>query len=175
MASCSTLPPEQSKTSNVSESAAARIEITLKNCPSWEDIKGVHDPRIPRILIAFKEISKYKTQTIERGILRYLYSSSPKGGRHLLGNIPDTSKLFVLNRYLFEVPRWCKLADTQLFGGWIGTPSNGSSIDMMWPLRKTESGSICLVGTFSGYNGEDYDALSEFSYFKCQFPRRHQE
>jgi hypothetical protein len=83
------------------------------------------------------------------------------------------SKVFVLNRFLFEVPNDADAATIRYFGGWAGVPIKNGRVDMLWPWCQGTNG-LELENSFKGYFGEGYDGVGEFDYFKTHYDARKQ-
>jgi hypothetical protein len=84
------------------------------------------------------------------------------------------SRIYVLNRYVFAVPRRRPLGSRR-FGSFMGIPHDERSVDEWWPLARDARGRWKLTGRFEGYAGEDYQALEEFDYFRREFGPRKKE
>jgi hypothetical protein len=81
------------------------------------------------------------------------------------------SRLYVLSRYIFNVPERAKF-DSPTFGGWMGVPHNSEEINLLWPLSYDQQGNLALTGQFGGYMGDDYLAIQEFDYFRSAYGAR---
>ncbi len=75
------------------------------------------------------------------------------------------SKIYVLNRFYFDVPDSETASKVKYFGGWGIPPQGKELVNILWPLAVNASGKIYLKGAFGGYTGDSYDALGEFDYF----------
>ena len=84
-------------------------------------------------------------------------------------SIGEMGKLFILNRYLFNVPSSSELKQASFFGAWYGVPENERYVNLLWPLKIENNGKLTLVGEFSGYFGPDFRAVEEFDYFHRRF------
>jgi hypothetical protein len=87
-------------------------------------------------------------------------------------SVGQMSKLFVLNRYIFNVPERSDRGKARFFGGWSGVPMSDRDVDLLWPLKISTTGELSLVGSFHGYFGESFQAVQEFDYFDRRFGRR---
>ena len=81
------------------------------------------------------------------------------------------SRVFLLNRYLFQVPEISPI-DGHLFGGWAGTPVENGMVNRLWPFSYDGQNRLQLVGEFEGYYGPPYRGLDEFDYFQKKFGLR---
>ena len=88
-------------------------------------------------------------------------------------SIGEMGKLFILNRYLFNVPSSSELKQASFFGTLVLRDSeNERYVNLLWPLKIENNGKLTLVGEFSGYFGPDFRAVEEFDYFNRRFGRR---
>jgi hypothetical protein len=81
------------------------------------------------------------------------------------------SRVFILNRYLFQVPENSPI-DEHLFGGWAGTPIENGMVNRLWPFSYDSQNRLQLVGEFEGGYGNGYRGLDEFDYFHKKFGLR---
>src|SRR5690348_14361681 len=79
------------------ESAAARALSDLKRCPAWFSTKPDDAEGRARILTCLERLSKCETPVLREAVRRYVAQEREFG--------PDAwSKVYVLNRYIFNVP-----------------------------------------------------------------------
>jgi hypothetical protein len=81
------------------------------------------------------------------------------------------SRVFLLNRYLFQAPEKSPI-DEQLFGGWAGTPIENGMVNRLWPFAYDSQNKLQLARDFEGYFGNGYRGLDEFDYFQKTFGLR---
>ena len=155
--------------STVSDEQLVREVIKLlDDCPAWSDL--IDDDRLTQkaILECYSKISKYDLTIIRMSIVKY-FNDKRRANSY---SVACMSRLYILNRYIFNVPT-SALLDRRTFGGWGGVPWNGHEINWLWPLSFDSKGNIELTGRFKGYNGHDYLAIQEFDYFNQTFgPRK---
>jgi hypothetical protein len=103
--------------------------------------------------------------------------------RRMKNNPLEFGKLFVLNKYLFNLPDAIRRDSPhfQFFGGgWVGMPMTGDpnkrndsdELSLRWPWSVDDDGKWQLTGKFGGFNGPPYDALAAFDYYGKQFGKR---
>lgn len=104
--------------------------------------------------------------TLEAAIGRYL---RPDGSFE--GSDPKESRVFLLLRFIFEMPNLVPVAERRSFKGWTNWPSpdeNGQA-NPAWPLRFTE-GKPRLVSRYGGSMGLPYDGEAELNWLKEKYP-----
>ncbi len=97
---------------------------------------------------------------------------------HYRGDLDELSKVYILLRFLYDVPNSTPIENAKVFGGWM-KPSEmiqGETFDMLWPVANVQSktGPMVpkVVDTFKGYTGVGYDAMGEYDYFNENFSLR---
>jgi hypothetical protein len=135
----------------------------LESCPAWTALQKDDKVSHEKIITHLKKISEFDLQVIRSSSEKYLQANP---------DISAKSKIFVLNRYLFNVPKKVPLNQMTGFGGWAGVPVRNSNANWMWPLSTDIFGRIKVEGVFAGYYGSKYAAIEEFDYFNRTFSRR---
>ena len=147
---------------------ARRAAALLTAMPSWSEI-GLGDRNARRAIErTAADIGRIDLGAVRSAIRSYLQRECLTDGGPGIGAL---SRIFVLNRYLFDVPARVPLGKIRIFGGWHGNRSGRAAISPLWPW-KTARGQPRLAGTFKGYSGPPYLALAEFDYFRRAYPRR---
>jgi hypothetical protein len=83
------------------------------------------------------------------------------------------SRLFVLNRYLFDLPPKARIDRGKVYGLGFCRWVEGNEIPLLWPFSRTDDGtSLSLTGRFRGYMGHEYLAVPAFDYYNRQYGRR---
>ena len=150
------------------ESGVTTVSEQIRECPPWARITPGDIATQRRLIKCMEELSAENTSTLRQAIEKIIEEGPAENN----DPFDEWSRLYVLNRFLFNVPRKSKLADAKFFGGWHGVPQDGIYIDLLWPLRIDSSGLIELVGTTKMYTGPPYQPLLEFDYFNHRFGRR---
>jgi hypothetical protein len=145
---------------------ANNIVKTLEDAPSWTLIPPEDGAARTRLLAALEPLRKKSTDEIREGVLKYVAKLKPED------RTDGMSKIYVLNRIIFNVPSDELKCHAVFFGGWIGVPVEGDKINMMWPIGKDDKCHLVIAGVFSGYAGEAYRPLAEFDHFKTTYGRR---
>jgi hypothetical protein len=145
------------------DTVAREIEL----CPPWSELRQEDNATRQQILICLEKIANYDLEVIQLGMEKYV--STRRSQKAF--DVSAMSRLYVLNRYVFNVPAKASL-DRPTFGGWMGVPHDSQSINLLWPLTVDENGKLTLTGKFGGYSGDDYLALQEFNYFKEKYSVR---
>jgi hypothetical protein len=157
--------PEEKKENTKTPSPVKNVLKSLRSMPAWSELRA--DDRQGRQALEHivQSLVKTKLDVIRSGMELYIQLSREAPGQF---DIPEMSRLFVLNRFLFDVPAEAPLGSIRLFGGWDGIVVRPGVISPLWPWRVVR-GRKQLVGVFSGYAGDEYLALQEFDYFRERF------
>lgn len=139
------------------------IEI-LSSMPSWADEQVLEVGLFPKIKTDMQLIARQNMETIKEAMMDYINMASKSSEGY---STLEMGKLFVLNRYLFNVPQFEKL-DRPGFGGFLGIPVENGRVNMLWPLVNEASELVLRYG-FKGYSGESYLAMQELQYFQKRY------
>lgn len=143
--------------------------LALERMPPWSRITATNsdpDSRV-KILSELEVVNRQDTQDLRQAVNLYWT-------REVISKPSDeleaASRLFVLNRYVFNVPEWIPQG-SKGYGVWKGVPVQDGNINLMWPLSLRE-GHIDLLGNYAGYWGPPYLGLDEFDDFTSRYGRR---
>jgi hypothetical protein len=131
----------------------------LDACPPWASL-DVNDQQTVAVLmraLAFFQNCDY--DVLRKVIARYVTIKTETEEY----DVESASRLFILNRYLFNVPEIAPISEPH-FGGWV-IPHDDRTANRLWPFR-LKDGQLILIGGFQGYFGAKYDALGEFDFFR---------
>jgi hypothetical protein len=141
----------------MSQSIAAELDAM----PAWADVSIGDSQALAAIELAIRHLSTDDEETILSAIRRYIEKRYEVDGRL---NVSAMSKLFVLNRYIFNVPEFAPLNQPR-FGAFIGIPAQDGLVNELWPWRIAADGELRLTGFFRGYTGETFQAMKEAEAF----------
>lgn len=80
-------------------------------------------------------------------------------------------RVFILNRYLFNVPQWSEKRFA--FAAFNPVPVQGNKLNVLWPLAKTRSGALYIKSAFRPNQfGEIYHPSDEYMFFSKNYMRR---
>jgi hypothetical protein len=161
---CASNPAENADLSSETEIVAATKLIEA--CPNWAQIRKSDGGERNRIIPILEEVNHYPSVTLRRAMERFQNSTNC--------GLDGMATLFLINRYIFNVPQWVLTNDATQFGGWFGIPEANGKVDMLFPLEAAPSGKLKLTGAHIGYMGAPFQALNEFDWFKRRFGRRRQ-
>jgi hypothetical protein len=145
--------------------AAKRAGRLIDSLPTWMDASDSQQARTA-LMTRLRRIDAYHSDVIRGGI--ELYIDERKRAKSY--SVDEESKLYLLNRFLFRLPRFVEMGQFPFFGGW-DIPIRGERFDPSWPFTVKPSGPV-LEGTFAGYYGDEFLALREFDYFRQNYRRR---
>jgi len=141
------------------------IKSILVNMYPWARLESTEVGLKILILNDFTKILEYPIKVIPRGIKIYMYEcNSSKDGY----NTDDMSKLYILNRYLFDLPEYVDINEPR-FAAIRGIPVDKDKVNLLWPFEKTQNKELKITGIFKGYSGESLQALQEFDFFKNKY------
>jgi hypothetical protein len=149
------------------EIAAVVTEVELC-CPVWK--LGAEDGnRKQEILLHLNKIAQFDAGVIREAI-RQLIASDRRTGSY---DMDLMMKLFILNRFVCDVPQWVDITEAPRFGGWVGIPETNQSVSVLWPLKIVDSeGNIDLVRFNVGYFGDEFLALEELDFLRRKYGMR---
>jgi hypothetical protein len=146
--------------------STAKIIATLDSCPAWTDLEEDDYSGREQLLSAMNQLrSDYDLPSLREAIRAYVAMKGPED------DLQAFSRLFILNRCLFDVPSSCP-TETPIFGSWRGRPYEGATVNLLWPLSLDKEGGLHLTGKYHGYFGGPYDPLAEFDFFQDHYPVR---
>ena len=151
-----------SKRDSSEDESVNQVIKLIEACPAWSEISNKNAESSDKVIEYSRKISVYKTRIIRKAIKKFLLANE-----RMDSTVPDTtywSRIYVLNRYLFNVPDKAKIK-TKTFGGWVGIPYTSKEVSMLWPLSYDIKGKLKLTGVYGGYLGHEYLAVEEFDYF----------
>lgn len=149
----------------VANDTTKTLITALENSPAWSDLEGEGDAT--KLLVACETIADYDTAKIRSAVQTLMRDRSGTTGDY----ISKISRLYVLNRFLFDVPEFISNDEYEVFGYW-NSPTRGDIVNVLWPLSVDSDGSLALTGRHGAFFGPGYDALGEFDYFHKRFGRR---
>jgi hypothetical protein len=142
----------------------------IDNCIPWnriyENDESAKDKR-EKIILTMKELDAFDLIDLRKGIEEYIKIKKSQD----FYNIDCMSRLYILNRYIFNVPLKVDL-NSPRFSCFAGIPLDASGINELWPLSYDAQGNLILTGKFIGYFGFEYLALQEFDYFNEKYAAR---
>lgn len=157
------------------EDSIPHIITTLEKCPAWTNMEIEDTAEKESLLECLDELSTYETSILRKAIEQFISEERRRekdSSIDVVDVFNDLSKLFVLNRYIFDVPAKSSRQDSRSFGGFWGVPGDDKEVNRLWPLGTTPDGELDLVGECQGYTGPPFRALAEFDYFNERFGRR---
>jgi hypothetical protein len=154
-----------SVSARASDATINRVVRTLETCPAWTSASD--DLSRKRILVCLESISKNDLNVVRMAMERYIRIKMKRNSY----DVDSMSRLYLLNRYIFDVPEKAEFS-RPTFGGWMGVPHSSQEINLLWPLSFDRNGKLALTGRFAGYLGDDYLALEEFDHFQQTYGER---
>jgi hypothetical protein len=160
-------PPVAFAQEKPSRNKAEELVKLIEACPAWIDVTGADLVGGQRITECLSVVADSDTPTIREAVKRLVWKHEDKEDE-----MGVQTKVFLLNRLIFNVPVSSKRKESPVFGGWVGVPSDDETINLLWPFETNTDGKLELISGFRGYAGEPFEALGEFDSFNKRFGRR---
>jgi hypothetical protein len=144
---------------------ADRIATLIDETPPWSEVTAGDQAGLRAIEDRLRPIKEYSVEEVVEGLRRFVERRRASANGY---DVPAMSKLYVLNRYLFDVPPRVP-AGRPRFGGFTGVPTYAGAIDELWPWQTSANGEIRLTGAFRGFVGEAYQAVEEARAFQAEY------
>ncbi|HMV83057.1 MAG TPA: hypothetical protein PLD20_07485 [Blastocatellia bacterium] len=161
--------PDQVRQSQEINEQTLQIVELINSSPSWWDSYPNYvfsDAKLQELQACLKQIAKHDTQIIRDAVKAYYSQHSSQGSY----NADEKGKLFLLNRYVFNVPNK-SVNDIPSEVGWFYYGEENT--DLLWPLSEVDKeGNIKLGLRHAVYTGQRYYPLEEFDFFNRRFGRR---
>jgi len=84
--------------------------------------------------------------------------------------VANESRLFLLSRFVFDLPARATAERRRVFKGWTNWPKPDAEgmVDLGWPVRFGPGGPSLLTG-YEGSDGPRYGAVEEYRYLQGHF------
>lgn len=159
-------PAEKGLSLIQSSNQVAEVVRRIASCPDWTRMSKLDQGAGQQLIQCLEMISSNETPVLRAAFDQLVRHSAGERATSMKG----PAKLFLLNRYIFEVPGHVDRKEARSFGGWVQPESERANF--LWPFRRQANSKLELIDTFHGYFGEEYAALREFDYFNLHFGRR---
>lgn len=156
---------------NSSEALSNEVEVLVEqisSMPAWSDLSSDNDEDRRQVIEILQAIARAPAEIIRQAVEAYIEQTARAEAGY---DVSAMSRLYVLNRFLFNVPDKVELGRPR-FGSFFGIPSEGNTVNELWPLSKGVDGKFVLDGQFGGYFGESYLAVQEFDHFNNEYGPR---
>jgi hypothetical protein len=145
----------------------SRLLAAFRSLPPW----GVADPG-PGGWMNYQRAARLAQRVdpaeLDTALLEFLNEAE---GEAVQAN---ESRLFLLSRFIFDLPARVPAGRRRVFKGWINWPEPDprGMVDMGWPIRFGPVGPS-LLAAFKGSEGPRYGAVEDYRYLREQFGLRH--
>ncbi len=151
----------------------------LDAAPSWNGMMETNitaqGPKLMAIIRKFRPVREEDARRFVQGFLsrsqekwKLLNASHPNDARD-----DAWGKIYVFNRYYFNVPEEGDVSTSPRFGGWtIPKATNPRRCKILYPLERGPGEVLSLTGRSVGYAGGAYQGLAEFDYFSKKYGPR---
>jgi hypothetical protein len=140
----------------------------ISSMPAWSDFSSDNDEDRRQVIDILQTIARAPAERIRQAMEAYIEQTARAEAGY---DVSAMSRLYILNRFVFNVPDKAELGRPR-FGSFFGIPSEGNTVNELWPLSKGVDGRLVLDGDFGGYFGESYLAVQEFDHFNNEYGRR---
>jgi len=166
---------EQADAQKPDPAQVAAVLGLLRRCPGWIGVAFPDRRRTNQILAILRTISNYDTAAIRRAEAIYFHEGV---GTAQPVRDPDDygATIYVLNRYLFQVPGDLPSRYVPYYHGCLSFDQNGFAL---CPLQSDCLGRIQWAarypvgGECTGEIAYEYDVVKEFDALNARFGRRH--
>jgi hypothetical protein len=141
----------------------------IESCPYWNQLAATDLTGAREIIHTLEKLNNYSSTVLRLAIVKFQESHFAINGRK---TFDDWTKLFLINRYIFNVPEWENSERARTYGGFFPIPRENGKVNVMWPLAINRSGEVELIGQSVGYLGDRFLAVEEFDFFLQEHGRR---
>jgi hypothetical protein len=158
----------------VDEPDVLSVVAAIERLPVWTTASAHNRSAEGAILTAMAKLNSVDTDTIGAAVVifweRYCMPTSKNTSIREWND--GKAKIYLLNRYLFDVPEWVK--DSVIdWGGEFMPPCSELGVPMLWPLVRSSNGKLKIAEYESTeYVGGSYDGLRDWCFIKDNYPRR---
>jgi len=138
--------------------------------PVWTLVAREDEEQINRIMFTLEKIRAYPLDTIRTAMKDFMKYNQSDG---------DEDKLYLINKYLFDLPEKFPREEARFFRGYftrslLEPPEKPSDpVNLMWPFSRGPDGMLRLTEFPFGGAGPPYLAVDAFDYYREKFgPRR---
>jgi hypothetical protein len=168
------LVPAMAEKAEVDEAEVLSVVDMIERLPVWTTASE-HDRSLDgAILKAMAKLDAIDTNTIDAAIRLFWgrYCMPTSKGTNIRAWNDGKAKIYLLNRYLFDVPEWVKGSVID-WGGEFMPPYSESGIPMLWPLKRSTDGRLEIAHYIpTEYVGGSYDGVRDWIFIKEHYPRR---
>lgn len=147
----------------------AAVAAQLAAMPAWADVRPGAAQQLAEVEASVQALAMCPPPIVLAGALDHARSFGAPGARPY--GVSEMSRLFVLHRWLFELPPSVP-AGGHGFGGFLGKPVVDGQLLLRWPWSAASDGRLVLTGYFAGYSGEAFDAVAEANEFMARYGLR---
>lgn len=148
---------------------SVQVAALLGGMPDWSTMGPRDLDTHISILSCLWHISRYDTATIRDGVLLYVRDAKVGGPDRR-----DEARLFVLIKYLFDLPETLPEDAPKILKDYIVSPTSQSEppADFRWPFVVERDGRITLEGTYGFSWRWGYPIMDIFDAYSSHFKRR---
>jgi hypothetical protein len=139
-------------------SATTDVAVLIAAMPAWADVRPRDAAGLAAVQAAVQALAALSAQQVLAGAQAYAQSFEEAGAAPY--GVSAMSRLFVLNRWLFDLPASVPAGQAG-YGGFLGKPVVNGQLQLRWPWAAGADGRLELTGYFAGYAGESFDGVAE--------------
>lgn len=145
---------------------------------------------IQGLLAAFRELPPWRGTDLSAEdrrrsarTARHMQNSDPADAERALAlfldeaggftGVENETRLFLLMRFVFDLPDRVPASQRRVFKGWINwpAPDAGGIVNLSWPIN-WQHGQPTILAPYAGAEGPRYGAIEEYRYLLGHFPFR---
>jgi hypothetical protein len=146
---------------------ATLLAAFLRLAP-WHYEPGLSADDLAAYEAAARLVQSSQPAEVRRALADFQDQADPSG-------IDNQTRLFLLMRFVFDLPEHAPAADRHIFWGWVNWPEPDATghVNLAWPLSFA-GGRPVLLDRFKGAEGSLDGAVEEYQDLLARFPFRTQ-
>lgn len=112
-------------------------------------------------------VQRAEPAELDQALMEFLNDAEGNAG------VANESRLFLLSRFVFDLPARVPAERRRVFKGWTNwpEPDPAGMVDLGWPVRFARGGPS-LLAAYKGSDGPRYGAVEEYRYLRDHFRHR---
>ena len=147
--------------------SVAQLLTAFRRLPPWGTVSA--PARWRDYEDAARLVQQADPAVLDQALLEFLNEAEADAGD------ANESRLFLLSRFAFDLPRRAPAEQRRVFKGWTNwpEPDHEGMVDLSWPVR-FGAGGPSLLAPYRGSDGPRYGAVEEYRYLRDHFSWRDQ-
>lgn len=140
-----------------------RLVMLFRHLPAWRQSRGLAASEWQDLERAAVVVQQSPYRDVTAALDRFVCEIQ---NSNLRSDYEEESKVFLLLRFVFNLPEKAREADRVSFKGWNNWPvvQDGEAVNLSWPII-WQDGKPSLAARYEGSQGKPYAASAEFRHF----------